>query len=226
MSAEQIKRLADEYAEAVTAARAYTLNPNVLNDNLSAEVRTKAALHAAIDAHTAEPPINAAAQEPRSPAGPQPQAEKVGEPDPLTKAPASAAPNEPVAPLPSTKAQFIDWLVSRRQELGGSISEHNHRRLLSERTVAELRQQYDRIVANEEAAERASPQAVPAEFPFSLASKELPVFWPEGFISRWRTMQANAPALQATAAAACFWYDAGRDDNRAALSQDEAGRPT
>lgn len=50
---------------------------------------------------------------------------------------------------PRTKPQLIDFLASRRQELGGSISEHNHRRLLATRTKADLLTQYKRILENE-----------------------------------------------------------------------------
>lgn len=44
-----------------------------------------------------------------------------------------------------TKSELIDYLVTRRQQLGGSISERNHRRLLEGRTKAELQAQYDLI---------------------------------------------------------------------------------
>jgi hypothetical protein len=54
-----------------------------------------------------------------------------------------------------TKQQFIEFLVTRRQGLGGSTSEHNHRRLLATRTKTELQAQYRRILENEKAASAA-----------------------------------------------------------------------
>lgn len=62
---------------------------------------------------------------------------------------AKAAPqiNAPLAPR--TKQELIDFLAARRQALGGSVSEHNHRRLLATRTKDELLAQYGRIAENE-----------------------------------------------------------------------------
>ena len=63
-----------------------------------------------------------------------------------------AKPNEraferPVRPL--SKLELVELLAQRRQALGGSISEHNHRKLLMSRTRVELDQQWRRIQENE-----------------------------------------------------------------------------
>lgn len=44
-----------------------------------------------------------------------------------------------------TKKALIDWLVDWRQKMKGSVSPHNHRKLLQTRTKAELLTMYKRI---------------------------------------------------------------------------------
>lgn len=46
-----------------------------------------------------------------------------------------------------TKAQLIDWLVDWRQQVKGSISPTNHRKLLETRTKPELQKMYERVAA-------------------------------------------------------------------------------
>ena len=48
-----------------------------------------------------------------------------------------------------TKRELIDWLVAWRQKVKGSISPHNHRRLLMTRTKRELLAMHERIVSRE-----------------------------------------------------------------------------
>jgi hypothetical protein len=88
MSAEQreeLKRLADEYASAMSV---YQIHGSAA-DSVALHI-TKTNLHAAIDAHTAEPPINAAAQVLGAQANPVTAQDHM---------PVAAAPNEPVAPV-------------------------------------------------------------------------------------------------------------------------------
>jgi hypothetical protein len=127
MSAEQIKRLADEYAHCYAF---------VGDDTMPLK---RAELHAAIDAHTANPPINAA---PARQFDLRPDREIVAEqarkrePEQWAE---RAAPNEPVAPLPSAELsgqfrQSACGLASQDDETARSPT-NTERRLASLRVL-------------------------------------------------------------------------------------------
>jgi hypothetical protein len=138
MSAEQrekLKRLADEM---LLQAR-----QSSVNSSEACRIR----LHAAIDAHTAEPPINAAAQEPARVLSKTARVEQAAPP-------VAAAPNEPVAPLPSAELDLLKSFVLQAKQASEREDEPTF-------FPCEIEEAFTAIAILERA-ERASPQAVPA----------------------------------------------------------------
>jgi hypothetical protein len=169
MRAEQIKRLAYDFADALSKfdAKAGTQD---------AVIAKQAALHAAIDAHTAKPPINAAAQEPVAwqarnllPDGTPDYRARMGQwtdcsrdeyelwknEEGIAVRALYAAPNEPVAPLPSATVPLLRLPDTLLELLG----DYDHKVCSA---IKDYALSYASQCVLADRAKRASPQAVPA----------------------------------------------------------------
>jgi hypothetical protein len=155
MRAEQIKRLADEYAEALSSD-----NAGHFPEGASRPLRKR--LHAAIDAALPGVPLS----ERLIHGGPNAGRVKrefahTAEPPPFGEnyAGQGAAPNEPVAPLPSAD---LRWLVNNYVEFCIRLDKLQDGTPEYDQQLGVCETAWQKI--NAALAERASPQAVPAEF--------------------------------------------------------------